>query len=723
MHNNMNVNVSGPVQPTSTYKTVVLKGNHSFASQVTEPNTKYVFKHNFDLGGGNVTIPANCVLEFDGGSLSNGTITGLNTCINAGLVKIFNTDVTLAGTWNVAEAYPEWFGAKGDNTTDDTTVFQKTSEFAAANSSTVVLTKKYYLADYLTLSPRTKIIGSGNAIVKVNKSFIVTNRCYVANIEFQATNNTEAMIKVTRTHTEEGPNYDYLLNTRIENIVLRGRSNVTKEGLYGIEVDAMTNGSISYVNINNIYTYQAFEKGLFIHTASFITCCNFSNMFLNWCKVAVDIDGGVRGTNYGITECTFTDIIAEGTYTTSDYFCTLQNVRNTFFTRPQAVDYYNVGPNSEKVKGIFYFKDDSSSIFVNCIYTAGESNPSLTFKKYDNTSGMDVISKHVILSGNNTPNVDNLAYAAAATSRNTIFSLRSGVQLKGDGSSYFPPIVMVGNLYTLSDALKTALGNLGEDSYIYLAGIDLEKKKFSIYKRGDTANSWEECGQTFVSVGEYSDIPEGVNGLITYRYGHNRLLVYASGKYRDCNGFTLISKIITYRNILTPTTSLLASSDTGVRTMADGTNHGKKPAWFNGTKFVDAYGFTVSEKKAVTWIRNEMLKEGTSNTVRDTYPSLSDTDDGYELFDTTLGKPIWLKVFTENGTTKKRWVDSNGFYATKTRGTTSERPTSTLTKDDIGYQYFDTDLMKPIWFKVVNTGTEESPIWARSWIDATGATV
>ena len=51
---NINVNVSGPVQPSSIYKTVVLKGNQSFASQITEPNTKYVIKHNFDLSSGSI---------------------------------------------------------------------------------------------------------------------------------------------------------------------------------------------------------------------------------------------------------------------------------------------------------------------------------------------------------------------------------------------------------------------------------------------------------------------------------------------------------------------------------------------------------------------------------------------------------------------------------------------------------------------------------------------
>lgn len=78
---NVNVNVSGPVQPTSTYKTKVLKGNHSFASQVTEPNIKYVIKHDFDLGGETVTILEGCVLEFDGGSLSNGKCISNKTVI------------------------------------------------------------------------------------------------------------------------------------------------------------------------------------------------------------------------------------------------------------------------------------------------------------------------------------------------------------------------------------------------------------------------------------------------------------------------------------------------------------------------------------------------------------------------------------------------------------------------------------------------------------------
>ena len=51
-------------------------------------NTIYVIQYDFTLGE-DITVPANCVLEFDGGSINNGKILG-NFCINAGSFKIFD---------------------------------------------------------------------------------------------------------------------------------------------------------------------------------------------------------------------------------------------------------------------------------------------------------------------------------------------------------------------------------------------------------------------------------------------------------------------------------------------------------------------------------------------------------------------------------------------------------------------------------------------------------
>lgn len=119
-------------------------------SMINKSNTIYIVQYDFTLGE-DITVPENCVLEFDGGSISGShTLTGNNTGIQAGLIKIFGTDVIFAGTWNVVEAYPEWYGAKADGVTDnylaiDKILFFDTIRFleghykvVAPNNSTVL---------------------------------------------------------------------------------------------------------------------------------------------------------------------------------------------------------------------------------------------------------------------------------------------------------------------------------------------------------------------------------------------------------------------------------------------------------------------------------------------------------------------------------------------------------------------------------------------------------
>jgi hypothetical protein len=77
-------------------------------------NTIYVIQYDFTLGE-NITVPANCVLEFDGGSISAGsdenmdTITGNNTALISGQEEIFDSNIIIAGTWNIENIYDAWF--------------------------------------------------------------------------------------------------------------------------------------------------------------------------------------------------------------------------------------------------------------------------------------------------------------------------------------------------------------------------------------------------------------------------------------------------------------------------------------------------------------------------------------------------------------------------------------------------------------------------------------
>lgn len=52
---------------------------------INQPYTIYVVRYDFDLDGAQITIPKNCILKFDGGSLSNGKLTSIGyvRCINS----------------------------------------------------------------------------------------------------------------------------------------------------------------------------------------------------------------------------------------------------------------------------------------------------------------------------------------------------------------------------------------------------------------------------------------------------------------------------------------------------------------------------------------------------------------------------------------------------------------------------------------------------------------
>lgn len=52
---------------------------------INQPHTIYMIQYDFDLDGAQITIPENCILKFDGGSLSNGKLTsiGYARCINS----------------------------------------------------------------------------------------------------------------------------------------------------------------------------------------------------------------------------------------------------------------------------------------------------------------------------------------------------------------------------------------------------------------------------------------------------------------------------------------------------------------------------------------------------------------------------------------------------------------------------------------------------------------
>lgn len=153
---------------------VILRKNKTFAEQVTDENTIYEIRYDFDLDGASVTIPAGCVLKFVGGVLRNGTILFNNTFIDAPCVPIFknisipanDSDRPLV-TQDVT--YLDWFENDADNG-------QHASFLGALQiASKVVCSQKEYVfnacfTDYQSVKHDAEIDG-GNAIFRFTETF------------------------------------------------------------------------------------------------------------------------------------------------------------------------------------------------------------------------------------------------------------------------------------------------------------------------------------------------------------------------------------------------------------------------------------------------------------------------------------------------------------------------------------------------------------------------
>lgn len=108
---------------------------------MSNSNVTYKIVGNIDLDGGTLTIATGSTLDFQGGSISNGIITG---------TSIGNTYLR-----------PEWFGAKGDNSANDSAAFQMAINLCnSSNCKVLKLKEATYLIDDITIPSNISIIGA-----------------------------------------------------------------------------------------------------------------------------------------------------------------------------------------------------------------------------------------------------------------------------------------------------------------------------------------------------------------------------------------------------------------------------------------------------------------------------------------------------------------------------------------------------------------------------------
>lgn len=99
--------VSGEqVEINDMYPRVVSKLQNKF----NKPNTIYKVTKDLDLNHCVLTIPEGCTLQFDGGTISNGSLSGNFTkIITDSSTVIFGQQIHIEGSWDIADIYDEWF--------------------------------------------------------------------------------------------------------------------------------------------------------------------------------------------------------------------------------------------------------------------------------------------------------------------------------------------------------------------------------------------------------------------------------------------------------------------------------------------------------------------------------------------------------------------------------------------------------------------------------------
>lgn len=135
---------------------------------ISEANTIYEIRYDFDLNGATITIPENCTLKFEGGSLANGSITSSMYISNPTNKVIFKDSLVISDKI-LGKVLPEWFERSGN---DDSQRIQRSLQCSVL----VELTGNYTISQ-VTVPFNVSIINKGK-VTTTGSGFILKSSCH-----------------------------------------------------------------------------------------------------------------------------------------------------------------------------------------------------------------------------------------------------------------------------------------------------------------------------------------------------------------------------------------------------------------------------------------------------------------------------------------------------------------------------------------------------------------
>ena len=288
-------------------------------SDFTKTNHIYKIVDHIDLQGETLTMPANCTLDFQGGSFSNGTIIGSNTKIKAGLTKIFDTDITLSGTWIADSLSPEHFGIIGIDATQDTTYIQKALDCCSAiNIKTVKLQNKtYQISSSLLIQSNIKLEGAASRVWNNGSATILSLAENVVGITVESTGVEINDLKITGNTTNTGISFTnrsyYFSGNRIITAGLGIGFDIQSSWTYIFNLCRIEGGTIGFKiqegtsgTFNSCVAFSCTEYGFYVtklNYGSFNGCgtdgCKYGFYFTDACRGVTLSSCGCENTQVG----------------------------------------------------------------------------------------------------------------------------------------------------------------------------------------------------------------------------------------------------------------------------------------------------------------------------------------------------------------------------------------------------------------------------------------
>lgn len=258
-------------------KYITLNNKVPFKNQVIgKTNTIFEIRDVFNLNGKAVKIPDGCILSFKGGALTNGTIIGSSTIIEAPNYQVFLDGLIVEGTFLNTYFNADWFSS-----------VQDAINVAANNSGVVQLSaKEYLLNNTLQLKKGITLLGCGNeAAFQENRGTILYYRGNGPVVSLSGSS-SDPIKNVTMSNLKiKGNGKDYYPGTNVglyvgpkayyckfENVSLYACSN-------GVEID---NGwNLNFESVNSYYCKNGYylngKSGAPLTTTVFSSCVVYNS--------------------------------------------------------------------------------------------------------------------------------------------------------------------------------------------------------------------------------------------------------------------------------------------------------------------------------------------------------------------------------------------------------------------------------------------------------------